>query len=137
MSMLDRAKNLKKKEYESWDAQEGSVIAGKIVSPLTTVTIKDEERYLARVLSEETGKETTVWCGKVLLDLFKEHNPQVSDEVAIKCFGKPEGKSYKLYEMEVERHTPHIPYAEPKQDDSPPANGKDSDELPDFTPPFK
>ncbi len=131
MSMLERARNLKKKEFKSWDAKEGSAIAGEIVTPLTMVEIKGAERYLARVLSEEDGEEVTIWCGTVLLDLFKKLNPQVGDEVAIRCFGIAEGKRHKDYAMEVERHTPLVPYAESKESDLPldgAANGPDSTE---------
>ena len=138
MGMLERAKKLEKRDSKSWKPEEGDVIAGKVVAALTLVRFENgDERYMLKVLSEENNEEMAVWAGKILFDLFKELNAQVGDEIAVKCFGYPEGKRYKDFAVDIERHTPYVPYAEPKQGDLPwdgAADGSDAitDELPPF-----
>ena len=103
---------------------------------MTLVTFKTtgDERYMLKILSEEDGEEYAIWCGARLLDEFKKLNPQPTDVLGIVCWGKPEGKQWVDFTVEIERHIAYRPFEGP----DPSSNGNDpdgGDKIPDFEPP--
>ena len=135
-TMLERTKSFNKKELISWKPKAGDAIAGPVTESMTLVTFKDtgDQRYRVNVLSEETGLDTAIWCGTVLLDQFKKLNPQPTDVIGVMCWGKPEGKRWMDFTVEIDRHVAFQPFEGP----DPVGNGvtpDDGDKVPNYEPP--
>ncbi len=137
-SMLERTRSFKQKELKSWTSKKGDAIAGPVTESLTLVTFKNgDERYMLKIRSEADGEEYAIWGGTILFDEFKKLNPQPTDVLGIVCWGEPEGKRWKDYTVEIDRHVSYRPF----EGLDPSSNGQDSsladDDIPKYPPPPK
>lgn len=113
----------------SWKAEPGDWVVATVEKygvasgnhgPVNTVTLFVQDCH-SRGPGAERGRECTLWLfSTVLLELFRTHRPQIGDQVGVKYLGKPEGKAYHLWVLEVEKRRPDPKVAPSTKIDDPP-----------------
>lgn len=104
-----------------WDPEPGDTIVGTVLEFQHPKT-KDGDRFLPVVILETEDGPVRVAAGRqVLRDQLLERKVQVSDRVAIRYSGIPDGKRWHGYKVAVAESGPRDPSkaftTEPREDD--------------------
>ena len=87
----------------SWEPEPGESIAGSVVS-IDRDAGRDKDSIVFELEECDTGRIVSIWCSKMLENIFNKRKVQLGDIVGVKFFEKihlENGNDFNKYAMEV------------------------------------